>query len=101
MLSMEVGITRKIDENTNITMDEGFSDTPWPTADEAMSIEEMILGYTINNATQLCLEDKKGSIEVGKDADFLIFDEDLLTRDPVGLSYVKPSEVWFAGKLIH
>ncbi len=66
-----------------------------------MSIEEMLLGYTINNATQLCLEDKKGSIEVGKDADFLIFDEDLLTRDPVGLSYVKPNEVWFSGKLMH
>lgn len=66
-----------------------------------MSIDEMLLGYTINGAKQLKIEDKKGSIEVGKDADFLIFDEDLTTRDAVGLSYVRPQEVWFAGELIH
>ena len=46
-----------------------------------MSIEEMILGYTINGAKQLGIEDKKGSIEVGKDADYLVFDNDLLTAE--------------------
>ena len=39
-----------------------------------MSIEEMLIGYTINGAKQLGIEAKKGSIEVGKDADFLVFE---------------------------
>ena len=34
----------------------------------------------------------------GKDADFLIFDKNLLTAEPAGLSYTKPSEVYFCGK---
>ena len=46
-----------------------------------MSIEEMLLGYTINGAKQLGIEDTKGSIETGKDADYLVFDNDLLTAE--------------------
>ncbi|MBQ9308368.1 MAG: amidohydrolase family protein, partial [Clostridia bacterium] len=62
------------------------------------SIDEMIIGYTINGAIQLGIEDKKGSITVGKDADFLVFDNDLLTAEPEGISYNKPRDVYFCGK---
>lgn len=58
----------------------------------------MILGYTINGAIQLGIEDSKGSITVGKDADFLVFDKDLLTAQPEGFSYNKPKDVYFCGK---
>jgi predicted amidohydrolase YtcJ len=40
----------------------------------------------------------KGSIESGKDADFLVFDNDLLTAEKEGFSNNKPSEVYFGGK---
>ena len=63
-----------------------------------MSIEEMILGYTINGAKQLGIEVAKGSIEVGKDADFLVFDKDLLTAKKEGFSNNFPEEVYFGGK---
>ena len=63
-----------------------------------MSIEEMILDYTINGAKQLGIEDKKGSVEAGKDADFLVFDKDLLTAAHEGFSCSKPAEVYFGGK---
>ena len=63
-----------------------------------MGIEEMLLGYTINGAKQLGIEKTKGSIEVGKDADFLVFDNDLMTAEHEGFSHNKPLEVYFAGK---
>jgi hypothetical protein len=63
-----------------------------------MNIEEMILGYTINGARQLGIEAFKGSIEVGKDADFLVFDNDLLTAKHEGFSHNMPRDVYFCGK---
>ena len=63
-----------------------------------MNIEEMMLGYTINGAKQLGVEAAKGSITPGKDADFLVFDKDLLTAEPEGFSYNMPAEVYFEGK---
>ena len=62
-----------------------------------MSIEESILCYTINNAKQLGIADRKGSITVGKDADFLVFDQDLLTAEMEGFSNLLPKEVYLEG----
>ena len=36
----------------------------------------------------------------GKDADFLVFDKDLLTAEHEGVSYNKPDEVYFGGKKV-
>ena len=66
-----------------------------------MSIEEMILGYTINGAKQLGIEGTKGSIEAGKDADFLVFDDDLLTAEKEGFSHHLPRDVYFCGKKVN
>ena len=65
-----------------------------------MSIEEMLLRFTINGAKQLGIEESKGSIKSGKDADFLVFDKDLLTAEHEGFSYNKPQEVYFRGKKV-
>ena len=70
----------------------------FPPESERMNIEEMLIGFTINGAKQLGIEAKKGSIEVGKDADFLVFDNDLLTAEHEGFSYNKPAQVYFGGK---
>ena len=42
---------------------------------------------------QLGIEARKGSITPGKDADFLVFDNDLLTAEHEGFSYNKPQDV--------
>ncbi|MBQ8940082.1 MAG: amidohydrolase family protein [Paludibacteraceae bacterium] len=96
-LGMEVGMTRWINENTRF--DElARTIAPFPSESERMNIEEMLLGYTINGAKQLGIEARKGSITVGKDADFLVLHNDLLTANPAGLSFIKPEEIYFCGK---
>ena len=96
-LGMEIGMTRQATEKTKVYE---FAKAPdvLPPADERMSIEEMLLGYTINGAKQLGIEEYKGSIEAGKDADFLIFDNDLLTAEKDGFSCNEPRDVYFSGK---
>ena len=96
-LGMEIGMTRTISEKSNVPA-YCVSPIPNPPAQERMNIEEMIIGYTINGAKQLGVEASKGSITAGKDADFLVFDKDLLTAEKEGFSYNKPSEVYFGGK---
>jgi len=96
-LGMEVGMTRQITEKTRLP--EFYrGNRAFPPDGEQMSVEEMILGYTINGAKQLGIEASKGSIEAGKDADFLVFDKDLLTAEQEGFSYNMPTEVYFGGK---
>ena len=47
---------------------------------------------------QLGIEARKGSIEAGKDADYLVFDHDLLTAEHEGFSHILPQEVYFGGR---
>lgn len=96
-LGMEVGMRRQITEKTR-SYEYTRTAAVLPPVEERMCIEEMLLGYTINGARQLGVEDRKGSIEVGKDADFLVFDNDLLTVGQEGFSHNIPSEVCFGGK---
>ena len=98
-LGMEVGMTRHITDKTK-ALEHSRTKGAYPPAAEQMSIEEMILGYTINGAKQLGIENSKGSIETGKDADFLVFDNDLLTAEHEGFSHNKPSEVFFCGEKV-
>ncbi|MBQ1363813.1 MAG: amidohydrolase family protein [Oscillospiraceae bacterium] len=99
-LGIEVGMTRWINESTR-TSEISRTVAAYPPVSEQMSIEEMITGYTINGARQLGIEATKGSIEVGKDADFLVFDNDLLTAEHEGFSYNKPREVYFSGRKVN
>ena len=97
---MEVGMTRSRTEKTR-AHEYDIGDGPLPPLEERMSMEEMLLGYTINGAKQLGIDGTKGSIEVGKDADFLVFDKDLLTAEHEGFSYTVPRDVFFCGRKVN
>jgi hypothetical protein len=56
-----------------------------------MSKEEALKMVTINPAKQLKVENRTGSIKVGKDADFVIWSDDPLSV------YAKPIETWIEG----
>ena len=96
-LGMEIGMTRTVTEKTMLP-EFLWKEDIFPPLEERMNIEEMLLGYTINGAKQLGVESAKGSITVGKDADFLVFDKDLLTAEHEGFSHNLPEEVYFCGE---
>lgn len=53
-----------------------YGDNPWGT-DESVSVHDTIRAYTATAARQLFIEDKVGTIEVGKRADIVAWDRDL------------------------
>ncbi|MFM2224325.1 MAG: hypothetical protein RJA07_527 [Bacteroidota bacterium] len=65
--------------------------------EEALTIKDAIKGFTIW-AAYGCFEDKeKGSLEKGKYADFIIFENDLLKTETKNIFNQKPSETWVNG----
>ena len=54
-----------------------------------MPIEILLKGYTISGAYRLRMEDEIGSIELGKAADFVVLEEDMMDVEPYML-HVEP-----------
>jgi len=59
------------------------------SADEAITIEEAIKGYTINSAYINFDENFKGSLETGKLADMIVLSENILTIDAESIMDIK------------
>lgn len=66
-------------------------------SENALSREETLKGMTIWSAYSNFEENEKGSLEVGKWADFIIFDNDLMTEDIDAIPYVKPLNTFIKG----
>jgi len=62
--------------------------------------EEAIKLYTINNAKILFLDKELGSLEVGKRADFIILDRDILACPLEDLKTTQVDSTWLDGKPI-
>jgi predicted amidohydrolase YtcJ len=69
--------------------------------EEALSREQVIRFYTINNARLLRCEDQFGSIEAGKVADLVVIDTDLLTCAEHRIARTKVLRTYVGGKLVH
>jgi len=69
-------------------------------ATEKLPLDLLLRGYTLNGAYQLRLEDSIGSIEAGKNADFVVLEENLFEVDPYSLHKIKPSTVVMEGQVI-
>ena len=86
--NIECGITRQ-----PIGMKDFYITGP----DERLTLDDMIAGYTINNAYQIRMEDKIGSIEVGKYADLIVLDKNLFEIEVHDIHNVKVIETIFNG----
>jgi len=68
--------------------------------EEALTREQAIRFYTINNAKLLFLEDQVGSLEVGKLADLVVLDRDLLTCPEDEIRDSRALATYLNGKLV-
>ncbi|GAB1348841.1 amidohydrolase [Ignavibacteriales bacterium] len=69
--------------------------------EEKITVEDAVKAYTINNAYAAFMEDKLGTIEVGKYADFTILDKNIFTIDP---EQIKETTVLYTivdGKIVY
>jgi hypothetical protein len=67
--------------------------------EERISIDEAIRGYTINAAYQLFMDEKVGSIEVGKLADLIILSENPREVDPEKISEIEVLATYINGEI--
>ena len=72
---------------------------PWWT-DELLTREQALTALTINCAKQMFIEDERGSISVGKYADFLLVDKDVLSCPEDQIHTARPAATYFEGKKV-
>ena len=70
-------------------------------ADQIVSVEQMMDSATINGAYQNFAEDTLGSIKVGKKADFIILDQNILEIVPTDITKTKVLKTYIDGKLVY
>jgi len=91
---MEVALTRqKIGSPKNAPI----LDSPA----ERLTMYEILKAYTINGAYQLHQEDTIGSLEVGKEADFIVLDKNLLRINPKEIHSTNVLMTFVQGKKVY
>lgn len=90
----EAGVNVSIHTDDGITDSRLFFRSAALAVRAGMSRERALEALTINGAKQLDMEDRVGSLEVGKDADFLI-----LSGDPLSV-YTRVLETWVEGRRV-
>jgi len=68
---------------------------------QQLNIAEAISAYTINPAYVMRQENKVGSIEIGKEADLIILDQNILSINPMLISNTKVQSTYLQGELIY
>ena len=93
LLQMEAAITRKDPTNPN--------SEPAPPPSQAISVEEGIRAVTLDPAWQVRMEDKIGSIEVGKYADLVVLERNLFDIDTSDIADTKVLGTMMDGRFTH
>ncbi len=68
-------------------------------ADQRLSVAEAVHANTLGAAYQIRLDDKVGSLEVGKLADVIVLDRNILDLDPHDLHQTKVTMTMMNGQI--
>jgi len=75
------------------------------TPQERLNIRDLIDAYTINGAHAMGRADEFGSLEVGKSADFILLDRDIIALadagKPEAIGETRVLETWFMGRRVY
>jgi len=69
--------------------------------DQAMTVKEALRAFTLDAAYAGHQEKHLGTLEPGKQADFILVDRDIFTADPQTLWQTKVLETWVAGRRVY
>ena len=89
---MEIGVTRS-------PLGTVTDDILWP--EERVSLEEMVTSFTINGAYSNFLEANTGSLEAGKQADFVVLDQNIFEVAAEEIANTRVLRTFIDGELVH
>ena len=102
--AIEIGVTRNLPDGPAYGASDDITDMNDPKyllqPAERLDMMTMIRGYTANAAYLISAEDVTGSLEVGKFADMIVIDQNLLDIEPLEISNTKVLKTYFKGKLV-
>ena len=79
----------------------GKTESEANNAAQAITVEEAIHAYTLGGAHALLREDRIGSIEKGKYADFIVLDRNLLEIPADDISGTEVLATVFSGRVVY
>jgi predicted amidohydrolase YtcJ len=77
-----------------------MSGATYGAEEESLTVAEALRAYTQLGAWLTFEEDLKGTIEVGKLADLVVLDQDILAIDPDEIMSIKVDQTWLGGRLV-
>ena len=90
---IEMGCTRQLFDHPELPVLKPY--------EEKLSVEDGIRSYTINNAYQMHMDDRLGSIEVGKYADLVILEKNIFEVPVSEIHKVEVCETIMDGKTVY
>ena len=91
--SIQIGVTRQLVGQADAAV--------LAPSDQRLSVAEAVHANTLGAAYQMRLEDKVGSLEVGKLADMIILDRNILDIDPHDIHQTKVTMTMMNGEIRH
>jgi predicted amidohydrolase YtcJ len=91
--SIQIGVTRQLIGKPDAEV--------LAPADQRLSVAEAVHANTLGAAYQIRLDDKVGSLEVGKLADLIVLDKNILKVDPHDIHQAKVTMTMMNGQIRH